>query len=40
MLGYVRVSSHEQADHGYGLPVQEQRIVDFRGQQSLELVMI
>src|SRR5688572_18733107 len=37
-VGYVRVSTQEQARDGYGLPVQKQAVIDFCRQQGYELV--
>lgn len=39
-VGYTRVSTAEQAEHGYGLPVQAQRIVDFAREERHELAHV
>ncbi len=39
-IGYVRLSSQEQAQHGLGLPVQEQAIVDWCRREGYELVSV
>ena len=39
-IGYVRVSSDEQADSGLGLEVQRQRIVDFCDLKGLRLAEV
>ncbi len=39
-LGYVRVSSDEQADSGLGLEAQRQRVRAYCEMQSLELAAI
>src|SRR5439155_376222 len=39
-IGYVRVSSEEQAESGLGLEAQRQRIADFCRLKGLELVEI
>src|SRR5437868_12552472 len=39
-LGYVRVSSEEQADHGLGLEAQRQRIKAYCEMKGLDLVTI
>ena len=39
-LGYVRVSSEEQADHGLGLESQRQRIRAYCEMKSLDLATI
>jgi site-specific DNA recombinase len=39
-VGYVRVSSTEQATKGLGLPVQEQAVVDFCRREGYELVEV
>lgn len=40
VLGYIRVSTQEQAQHGLGLPVQEQAVVDYCLREGHELVEI
>jgi site-specific DNA recombinase len=38
VIGYLRVSTTEQAKDGYGLPAQWQRIVDWCRSNGCELV--
>lgn len=37
-VGYVRVSTSEQAQHGLGLPVQQQAIIDYCRREGYDLV--
>ncbi len=39
-VGYVRVSTADQAENGYGLPAQAQRVVDFARAESYELASV
>jgi len=39
-VGYVRVSSEEQATHGYGLEAQERAIRAFAESQGYELIAV
>src|SRR4051812_28945036 len=40
VVGYVRVSTDGQADRGFGLPVQRDRIEDFCARERLELAAV
>ena len=37
-VGYLRVSTNEQAQRGLGLPVQEQAVIDYCRREGMELV--